>query len=122
MKTLVYALILVVVAIACLMEALKALIEAICNKVKKRKVDVPPFVWWIMGAVFSAAFTVLTLHLVRLDVQDMAPLMLIATDPWAPFLWTPIIWWLQMQLDMKLVKGWALPLLKRLVERKVDKL
>lgn len=122
MKLPLLMLVLVVAAIACLMEALKAVIENMGNRLKKRVIDVPPFVWWIMGLAFSVTGTLLGLHILQGAVVDPSPFILVVTDTWAAFLWTPIVWWLQMQLDMKLVKGWLVPVLKKLVERKVDRL
>ena len=104
------------------MEALKAVIENMGNRLKKRAIDVPPFVWWIMGLAFSVTGTLVGLHILQGAVVDPSPFILVVTDTWAAFLWTPIVWWLQMQLDMKLVKGWLVPLVKKLVERKIDRL
>lgn len=122
MKLPLLMLVLVVAAIACLMEALKAVIENMGNRLKKRVIDVPPFVWWIMGLAFSVTGTLVGLHILQGAVVDPSPFILVVTDTWAAFLWTPIVWWLQMQLDMKLVKGWLVPLVKKLVERKIDRL
>lgn len=120
MIELAFVLILAVVCIACLMEALKAVVEAVGGKVVRRTIDVPPYVWWILAGVLSALAVALGLHLLRTDLVDPAPLVVVATDVWAAFLWTPVVWWLQMQLDMKVIKAWILPRLQKLVDRKME--
>lgn len=120
MTELFFVLALAVLAIACLMEALKAIIEAVGNKVAKRAIDVPAFVWWILGGVLTVFGVVLSLRLIRADLADPAPMVVVATDPWMAFLWSPVSWWLQMQLDMKVIKGWVLPRLQKAIDKKVE--
>lgn len=115
----------VVLSIATIMEFLKEGIEWIGNKIVSRKhkeereISVPPFVWRIIASVFSIGGTILARFIFLSVVKDLEGLVAVMTNKWMMFLWLPVVWWAQLQVDMKLIKGQVIPMLKKSLENKL---
>ena len=110
-----YAIALVVVsfAVATAMELFKSILNAILKK------DIPSYVWWISGGVLSIIGTFLAWKAMVCSSEEITPLLSILLSPWLVWAWSFLVWWIQMQLDMKVIKKYALPILKKLFEKKL---
>lgn len=121
------ALLATVVGVACLMEMVKSIINSVhIAKIRKnigygaeKDYPIPSYVWWIIAGVLSGVGTFLALRSVGLGEEPMTPLLTILLDPWLLYVWIPIVWWVQMQLDMQVIKKYAVPILKKVLDRKL---
>lgn len=121
------ALLATVVGVACLMEMVKSIINSVhIAKIRKnigygaeKDYPIPSYVWWIIAGVLSGVGTFLALRAVGLSEEPMTPLLTILLDPWLLYVWIPIVWWVQMQLDMQVIKKYAVPILKKVLDRKL---
>lgn len=115
------------VGVACLMEMLKATVNGMRVAVIRKRIGygaekdypIPSYVWWIVAGVLSGVGTFLALRAVGLSEEPMTPLLTILLDPWLLYVWIPIVWWVQMQLDMQVIKKYAVPILKKVLDRKL---
>lgn len=114
----------VILSISVIMEAVKGGIEWIGNKIvskkhkEERKVDIPPFVWRIIASLFSAGGVVLA-RVIFVSVEKVEGLTAVMTNWWMMLLWFPIVWWAQLQVDMKVIKEHIVPMLKKSLENKL---
>lgn len=121
------ALLATVVGVACLMEMVKSIINSVhIAKIRKnigygaeKDYPIPSYVWWIIAGVLSGVGTFLALRAVGLSEEPMTPLLTILLDPWFLYVWIPIVWWVQMQLDMQVIKKYAVPILKKALDKKL---
>lgn len=121
------ALLATVVGVACLMEMVKSIVNAVHTaKIRKnigygaeKDYPIPSYVWWIIAGVLSGVGTFLALRAVGLSEEPMTPLLTILLDPWLLYVWIPIVWWVQMQLDMQVIKKYAVPILKKALDKKL---
>lgn len=115
------------VGVACLMEMVKSITNYVhIAKIRKnigygaeKDYPIPSYVWWIIAGVLSGVGTFLALRAVGLGEEPMTPLLTILLDPWLLYVWIPIVWWVQMQLDMQVIKKYAVPILKKVLDRKL---
>ena len=122
---------LVSLGVAALMEAMKSVVNAINVSLVRKKVGdgaegdfpVPSYVWWISGGILSAVGTFFAWKAVLGSDEPMTALLSIVTSSWFLAVWIPLVWWVQMQLDMQVIKKYAVPILKKVLAKKlgVDK-
>ena len=114
-------------SVAALMEVVKTIINAINATLVRKKVGtgaesdfpIPSYVWWILGGLLSVAATILVWKSVVASDEPMTALLGIVTNAWFLAIWIPLVWWTQMQLDMKVIKAYAVPILKKVLAKKV---
>ena len=105
--------IILIVAIACLMEATKELIEAVC-----KALDIPAIVWRLIATVYSALGSYLTQTVILQSEELITPLLTVLLNRYMLFAIIPIVWWLQLQLDMKVIKEYFVPFIKKYIAKK----
>lgn len=116
------------VGVACLMEVLKATVNGMRVAVIRKKVGygaekdfpVPSFVWWVLGGILSITATVLAWKSVLASEEPATALLSIFTSGWFLGIWIPIVWWVQMQLDMQVIKKYAVPIIKKVLAKKLE--
>ena len=116
------------VGVACLMEMLKATVNGIRAAVIRKKVGygaekdfpVPSFVWWVFAGLLSIGATTLAWKSVLASEEPATALLSIFTSGWFLGIWIPIVWWVQMQLDMQVIKKYAVPIIKKAMAKKLD--
>lgn len=108
----------VVLSIACIMEFLKEAIEWIGNKIKKRKVNVPSNVWRVLASAFSITGVLLARN-IFISVEEVSGLTAILVNKWMMIMWLPLVWWAQLQVDMKFVREHIVPMLKKALTNKL---
>ena len=116
------------VGVACLMEMLKATVNGIRVAVIRKRVGygaekdypVPYFVWWVLGGILSITATILAWKSVLASDEPTTALLSIFTSSWFLGIWIPIVWWTQMQLDMQVIKKYAVPIIKKVMAKKLD--
>lgn len=121
------ALLVTVFGVACLMEMLKTMVNGIRVAVIRRKVGygaendfpVPSYVWWILAGLLSICATILAWKSVLTSEEPVTALLSILTSGWFLSVWIPIVWWVQMQLDMQVIKKYAVPILKKVLGKKL---
>jgi len=121
------ALLVTVFGVACLMEMLKATVNGIRVAVIRKNVGygaekdfpVPSYVWWILAGLLSIGATILAWKSVLASEEPVTALLSILTSGWFLSVWIPIVWWVQMQLDMQVIKKYAVPILKKVLGKKL---
>ena len=122
------ALLVAVVGVACLMEIVKTIINAVhVARIRKHigygaeaDYSIPPYVWWIMAGLLSIGATILAWKSVLASEEPVTALLSILTSGWFLSVWIPIVWWVQMQLDMQVIKKYAVPILKKVLCKKLE--
>ena len=116
------------VGVACLMEMLKATVNGIRVAVIRKRVGygaekdfpVPSYVWWIAAGLLSIGATILAWKSVLVSEEPVTALLSILTSGWFLSVWIPIVWWVQMQLDMQVIKKYAVPIIKKVLAKKLE--
>jgi hypothetical protein len=116
------------VGVACLMEMLKATVNGIRAAVIRKKVGygaekdfpVPSFVWWVSAGLLSIGAAILVQKSVLGSEEPVTALLSIFASGWFLGIWIPIVWWVQMQLDMQVIKKYAVPILKKVLAKKLE--
>jgi len=52
--------------------------------------------------------------------EPATALLSIFTSGWFLGIWIPIVWWVQMQLDMQVIKKYAVPIIKKVLAKKLE--
>jgi len=111
--------VLVVFAVACVMEILKTIVNAVGTAFRKGGAfGVPSWVWWLIGGILSVAGAFFARLALLGSEEPMTALLGVLTSVWMLWAWASLIWWVQMQLDMKVIKTYAVPIIKKLINRK----
>lgn len=109
-------------AIACLMELTKEVIEYIGNIITKAPITVPHIIWRLIALLYTCIGSVVARLSVQQSIETITPLLSIILNPYMLFIIIPIIWWLQLQLDMKVIKEYLVPFIKKFIEKRIEKL
>lgn len=123
----VIAMVVTVFAVATAMEICKTIVNAIYSAIVKKRIgigaevdfSIPAFVWWIAGGVLTALGVIFARKAMLGSDEEITALLSVFLNPWMLWAWVPIIWWIQMQLDMKVIKRYAVPIIKKLLEKKI---
>lgn len=106
--------------VAATMEVAKNIINAVIEKNRGcEDANVPAYIWWIIGGVLSVIATILVWKSVLGSDEPMTALLSIVTSGWFLGLWIPLVWWTQMQIDMKVIKKYAVPAIKKVAAKKL---
>lgn len=116
------------IGVACLMEMLKATVNGIRVAVIRKRVGygaekdypIPAFVWWVLAGLLSIGATTIAWKSVLASEEPVTALLSIFTSGWFLGIWIPIVWWVQMQLDMQVIKKYAVPIIKKVMAKKLD--
>lgn len=115
------ALLVVTFAVAAAMEVFKTILNSIGVAVMKRKgkpFSVSPHIWWIVGGILSILGTFFAWKAVLGSEEPMTPLLSVLASSWMLWAWCPLVWYVQMQFDMKVLKAYAIPIIKKLLAKK----
>lgn len=114
----------VVLSIAVVMEGVKEGIEWIGNKIaskkakEKKEIHVPATVWRVMAGIFSVGGVVLARN-TFISVGEATGVLAVLLNKWMMLMWLPVVWWAQLQVDMKLIREHIVPMLKKGFESKI---
>lgn len=114
----------VILSVATIMEFVKEIVEWIGNKIKSKKrkekseVKIPATVWRVMAGSFVVG-TILLVRSIFLSLGEVVGLTAVLLNKWMMMLWTPVVWWAQMQVDMLFIREHIIPMLKKGLENKL---
>lgn len=115
------ALLVVTFAVAAAMEVFKTILTSIGVAMAKKKggtFSVSSHVWWIVGGILSILGTFFAWKAVLGSEEPITPLLSVLTSPWMLWAWCPLVWYVQMQFDMKVLKAYAVPIIKKVLAKK----
>ncbi|MFA6752570.1 MAG: hypothetical protein WCR81_10380 [Fermentimonas sp.] len=115
-------------AVATAMEMFKSGVNAIGKAIVKKRIgigaevdfSVPSFVWWIAGTVLTAIGVIFARKAMVGSNEEITPLLSILLSPWLVWAWGCLVWWVQMQLDMQVIKKYAVPIIKKALAKKLE--
>lgn len=114
---------LVSLSVAIVMEILKTLINKMGKAIAKKKgrdskaFAVDSVAWWMLGGILSLSGAFFGCKAVLGSEELITGLLSILLSPYLLWVWVFVVWYVQMQLDMKVVKKIAVPIIKKLLEK-----
>lgn len=116
------ALVVVIFSVAATMEIFKNIVTAIGTTIATKRgktFSAPAYIWWVFGGILSVAGAFIARRALLGSEEPITALLSIMTNVWMLGAWIPLIWWTQMQLDMQVIKKYAVPIIKKLLAKKV---